>query len=87
MSPLTLLAVAVLACVGLLLAIVCWRGRAALALLCALGGSAAALCALFVRAPSAALAGSLGASVTGAVLFALGRAMQRLLDAEPRHGA
>ena len=77
------MAVVTLASTTSLLAVVCWRRRAALALACAIGGLVLALAAAFVSAAGMTLAGSLAAAVIGTILLVLGTAIQRLLDAEP----
>lgn len=79
-----------LAAAGLWLVAVCWRRRSILALVCAVAGIALAVAAGTGPAGSTAtdaLVGALTAIVIGAVLLALGQAIQRVLDEEPDTGA
>lgn len=87
MSLPTVLAVAGSLCAALLLAAVCWRRRAILALGCAIAGSMLALSALGSQPSQALLAGSPGASAIGGGLLALGLLAEHLLDKQPEQGA
>lgn len=83
-------AAVLLAAAGLWLAAVCWWRRSVLALVCAVAGIALAVAAGTGPAGSTAtdeLVGALAAIVIGAVLLALGQAIQRVLDEEPDAGA
>jgi hypothetical protein len=75
---------------GLWLAAVCWRRRSVLALVCAVAGIALVVAAGTSPVGSTATdapVGALAAIVIGAVLLALGQAIQRVLDEEPDTGA
>ena len=90
MFSLVIAAAVPLAAAGLWLVAVCWRRRSVLALICGVAGIALAVAAGTWPAGSGAtdaLAGALAAIVIGAVLLALGQAIQRVLDEEPDMGA
>ncbi len=90
MFDLVAAAAVVLAATGVWLIAVCWRQRSVLALICGVAGVALAVAAGTGTVGSGAtdaLAGALAAIVIGAILSALGQAIQRALDEEPDTGA
>jgi hypothetical protein len=90
MVSLVIAAAVLLAAAGLCLAAVCWRRRTVLGLVCGVAGSALAVAAGTGRAGSGGtdgLTGALAAILIGAVLLALGQAIQRMLDEAPDTGA
>jgi hypothetical protein len=90
MFSLVIAAAVLLAAAGLWLAAVCWRRRSVLGLVCAVAGIALAVTAGTGPAGSGAtdeLAGALAAILIGAVLLALGQAIQKMLDETPDTGA
>ena len=90
MFSLVVAAAVVLAAAGLLLIAVCWRRRSVLAVVSGVAGIALAVAAGTCPAGGGAadmLAGALAAIVIGAVLLALGQAIQRMLDEAPDTGA
>jgi hypothetical protein len=83
-------AAVLLAAAGLWLAVVCWRKRSVLGLVCGVAGIALAVAAGTGLAGSGAtdgLIGALAAILIGAVLYVLGQAIQSVLDEEPDTGA
>jgi hypothetical protein len=89
--PVGVLAAAVaLGAAGVSLVVISWRRRSVLALLCGALGTTAAIDAAAARSAgraAGALCGALLAITIGAVLLAIGQAVERLLDEEPGESA